>query len=257
VLVEPPLGGPDAAAGGPVPALHHGATYHVVVTLLSDASGAPAADADADTITVVIVEDNPMVRAALRELLHGVDGFRVVAEAADGRAGLAAVARHLPTVTLLDHRMPVADGLDVLDRLAELTRVLMLTADGSAEVVRLALECGARGFIVHSELFRDDVPRAVSAIAAGQVWLSPSAAAVAVRSVRVHAEAESLLRLRFGLTRRERQLVELLVDGLSNAEIAATLVVAEKTVKNHLNHVYAKLGVASRSQAIARWCARA
>jgi DNA-binding NarL/FixJ family response regulator len=143
-----------------------------------------------------------------------------------------------------------------VDRLAELTRVLMLTSDGSAEIVRSALACGAHGFIVHGELHPDDLPRAVRAIAAGQVWLSPSAAAVAVQSVRSRAEAESAMRLRFGLTRRERQLVELLVDGLSNAEIAATLVLAEKTVKNHLNHVYAKLGVTSRAQAVALWSAR-
>ena len=207
-------------------------------------------------ITVVIVEDNPMVRAGLRALLEAAGGFQVLAEAADGRSGLAAVARHLPAVTLLDHRMPIADGLDMVDRLAELTRVLMLTSDGSADIVRAALACGAHGFIVHGELHPDDLPRAVRAIAAGQVWLSPSAAAVAVQSVRARAEAESAMRLRFGLTRRERQLVELLADGLSNAEVAATLVLAEKTVKNHLNHVYAKLGVTSRAQAVALWSAR-
>jgi DNA-binding NarL/FixJ family response regulator len=207
-------------------------------------------------ITVVIVEDNPMVRAGLRALLEAAGGFQVLAEAADGRSGLAAVARHLPTVTLLDHRMPIADGLDMVDRLVELTKVLMLTSDGSAEVVRMALARGAHGFIAHGELHPDDLPRAVRAIAAGQVWLSPSAASVAVQSVRARAESESAMRLRFGLTRRERQLVELLVDGLSNAEIAATLVLAEKTVKNHLNHVYAKLGVTSRTQAVALWSAR-
>ena len=140
-------------------------------------------------ITVVIVEDNPMVRAGLRALLEADGGFQVLAEAADGRSGLAAVARHLPAVTLLDHRMPIADGLDMVDRLAELTRVLMLTSDGSADIVRAALACGAHGFIVHGELHPHDLPRAVRALAAGQVWLSPSAAAVAVQSVRARAEA--------------------------------------------------------------------
>ena len=207
-------------------------------------------------IPVVIVEDNPMVRAGLRALLDAGGGFEVVAEAADGRSGLAAVARHRPAVTLLDHRMPIADGLDMVTRLAELTRVIMLTSDGSADVVRLALASGAQGFLVHGELHPEDLVRAVRAVAAGQVWLSPSAASVAVQSVRARAESDSAMRLRFGLTRRERQLVELLVGGLSNAEIAATLVLAEKTVKNHLNHVYAKLGVTSRAQAVALWSAR-
>ncbi len=207
-------------------------------------------------IPVVIVEDNPMVRAGLRALLDAAGGFEVVAEAADGRSGLAAVARHRPAVTLLDHRMPIADGLDMVTRLAELTRVIMLTSDGSADVVRLALASGAQGFLVHGELHPEDLARAVRAVAAGQVWLSPSAASVAVQSVRARAESDSAMRLRFGLTRRERQLVELLVGGLSNAEIAATLVLAEKTVKNHLNHVYAKLGVTSRAQAVALWSSR-
>jgi DNA-binding NarL/FixJ family response regulator len=204
-------------------------------------------------ITVVVVDDNPMVRAGLRALLDIADGIEVVAEAADGMSGLAEVSRHRPTVTLLDHRMPVADGLDMLERIAELTRVLMLTSDGSSEVVQLALARGAQGFVTHAELQPGELARAVREVASGRGWLSPDAAGVAVGRLRARAEAEAATRVRFGLTRRERQLVELLVEGLSNAEIARRLVVAEKTVKNHLNHVYAKLGVTSRGQAVALW----
>ena len=204
-------------------------------------------------ITVVVVDDNPMVRAGLRALLDIADGIEVVAEAADGLAGLAAVTRHRPTVTLLDHRMPVADGLDMLERISEQTRVLMLTSDGSSEVVQRALARGAQGFVTHAELQPGELARAVREVAAGRGWLSPDAAGVAVGRLRARAEAEAATRVRFGLTRRERELVELLVEGLSNAEIARRLVVAEKTVKNHLNHVYAKLGVTSRGQAVALW----
>lgn len=204
-------------------------------------------------ITVVVVDDNPMVRAGLRALLDIADGIEVVAEAADGMSGLAEVTRHRPTVTLLDHRMPVADGLDMLERISELTRVLMLTSDGSSEVVQRALARGAQGFVTHAELQPGELARAVREVASGRGWLSPEAAGVAVGRLRARAEAEAATRVRFGLTRRERQLVELLVEGLSNAEIARRLVVAEKTVKNHLNHVYAKLGVTSRGQAVALW----
>lgn len=212
-----------------------------------------SADGVDGTISVVIVDDNPMVRAGLRALLEVAGGFTVVAEAADGRTAVVEAARHRPAVTLLDHRMPLADGLDVLERLSELTRVLMLTSDGSPEIVRQALARGAHGFITHSELRPDDLARAVTEVACGRGWLSPAAASVAVRGLRARAEASATARIRFGLTRRERQLVELLTDGLSNARIAATLVLSEKTVKNHLNHVYAKLGVTSRTQAVALW----
>jgi len=204
-------------------------------------------------IRVVLVDDNPMVRAGLRALLEVDGGFEVVAEAADGAAGLEAVRAHRPDVTLLDHRMPVADGLVVLGRIAELSRTILLTSDGSEDVVARALADGASGFLTHGELRPDELVAAVTAVAQGRAWLSPGAATVAVSRMRSRAEAESRRRIRFGLTARERELMELVVRGTTNGEIAAQLVVSEKTVKNHLNHIYAKLGVATRAQAIARW----
>jgi len=202
--------------------------------------------------TVVIVDDNPMVRAGLRALLE-VGGLDVVGEAGDGRQALAVVTNLRPDVTLLDYRMPVVDGLQVLSQLADLTRVLLLTSDGSADVVSAALARGASGFLTHADLLPEVLLRAVSAVADGEAWLAPSAAAVAVRQLRNRAERESAARIRFNLTRRERELMDLLVRGLSNARIADELVLTEKTVKNHLNHVYAKLGVSHRAEAVARW----
>jgi DNA-binding NarL/FixJ family response regulator len=204
------------------------------------------------TIRVVIVDDNPMVRAGLRSLLD-VGGIDVVAEAGDGRQALAVVAAHRPDVTLLDYRMPVADGLEVLSELADRTRVLLMTSDRSADVVSAALARGASGFLTHDELRPDELLRAVTAVAAGEAWLTPMAAAVAVQQLRGRAERESAARIRFGLTRRERELMDLLLRGMTNAQIADELVLTEKTVKNHLNHVFAKLGVGHRAEAIARW----
>ncbi|GLY16504.1 DNA-binding response regulator [Kineosporia sp. NBRC 101677] len=208
------------------------------------------------TIRVAVVDDNPMVRAGLRAMLE-LGGLDVVAEAADGLAALDTVARHRPDVTLLDHRMPVADGLEVIARLADLTRVILLTSDDSSEVISSALAQGASGFLSHNGLSREDVLQAVRAVHAGEGWLAPVAAAVAVRQLRERAERESAARIRFDLTRRERELMDLLVQGLTNGQIAAQLVLSEKTVKNHLNHVYAKLGVGHRTQAVARWQGRA
>ncbi|GAA3599389.1 response regulator transcription factor [Kineosporia mesophila] len=204
------------------------------------------------TIRVAVVDDNPMVRAGLRAMLE-LGGLDVIAEAGDGRAAVEVVTRYRPDVTLLDHRMPVADGLQVLSHLADLTRVLLLTSDDSDAVIAAALAQGASGFLSHNSLGGDELLRAVRAVAAGEGWLAPVAAAVAVRQLRGRAERESAARIRFDLTRRERELMDLLIKGMTNGEIAAYLVLSEKTVKNHLNHVYAKLGVRHRTEAVARW----
>ena len=203
-------------------------------------------------VTVVIVDDNPMVRAGLRALLE-VQGIEVLGEAGDGRQGLDVVQALRPDVALLDYRMPLADGLTVLARLADLTRVLLITSDGSSEVIATALARGASGFLTHADLIPGELVRAVNAVARGKAWLAPAAAAVAVGSLRERAERESAARIRFGLTRRERELMDGLVRGLTNSQIADELVLTEKTVKNHLNHVYAKLGVHHRAEAVARW----
>ena len=204
-------------------------------------------------IRVVIVDDNPMVRAGVRALLEVDGGFEIVAEAADGEAGLAAVRAHRPDVTLLDHRMPVAEGLDVLSRISEISRTILLTSDGTEAIVARALAEGASGFLTYGELRPDDLVAAVTAVAQGRAWLSPGAATVAVRRMRSRDQALGERRARFGLTAREVELVGLLVEGSTNAEIARALFLSEKTVKNHLNHIYAKLGVTHRTQAVARW----
>lgn len=214
-------------------------------------------------IEVVIVDDNPVVRAAVRGFLAGQEDVRVVAEAADGRAALHLVRRHRPRVTLLDYRMPVADGLSVIDALAEHTHVLVLTSDTGAEIVAGMLRGGARGYLVWGQFDPPDLLRAIREVAAGSSWLSPTAASVAAAAFReqvdreradreraVHREAS---RHRFGLSRREEEVLELLGAGLPNAVIGRRLGLTEKTVKNHLNHIFAKLGVRNRTEAVVRW----
>ena len=198
----------------------------------------------------------------LRGYLDGVDGVRVVGEAADGREAVAHARVLRPAVTLLDHRMPVADGLSALGELSRLSGVLVITSDADPGLIGRMLRGGARGYLVHGAFDPDELRRAVLAVAAGHGWLSPVAAAVATAAVRAQASREDLAErqeetlARFRLTRRERDVLELLAEGLSNAAIAHRLLLTEKTVKNHLHHIFAKLHVHGRMEAVLLWTGR-
>jgi DNA-binding NarL/FixJ family response regulator len=214
-------------------------------------------------IEVLIVDDNPIVRAALHGFLATSDEVRVVAEAGDGREAVAVARQLRPAVTLLDYRMPIADGLSVIGELSAQSAVLVLTSDSSPEVIGQMLRGGARGYLVHGEFDPPELLRAVRAVAHGHGWLSPLAASVATSALRDQVsrererddrrERERLARSRFGLTQREQDVLALLCEGLSNAAIARRLVLTEKTVKNHLHHIFAKLNVSSRTEAVVRW----
>jgi DNA-binding NarL/FixJ family response regulator len=210
-------------------------------------------------IDVLIVDDNPIVRAALHGFLATTDDIRVLGEAGDGREALAMARRLRPTVTLLDYRMPIADGLSVISDLAQITSVLVMTSDDSDVIIAGMLRGGARGYLVHGQFDPVELRRAVLAVAGGSGWLSPPAASAAAAALRTQVTRDDERReqaarqARFGLTPRERDVLELLCQGLSNAAIAHRLALTEKTVKNHLNHVFAKLRVGSRTEAIVLW----
>jgi DNA-binding NarL/FixJ family response regulator len=203
-------------------------------------------------IELVVVDDNPVVRAAIRGYLAGQDEVRVIAEAADGQEALQVVRRLRPDVTLLDYRMPLADGLTVIEGLSAYTKVLALTSDSGSEVVAGMLRGGARGYLIWGQFEPPDLLRAVREVAAGGSWLSPAAASVAVSALRSQQHRQSE-RDRHGLSRREEEVLDLLGTGVSNAVIGHRLGLTEKTVKNHLNHVFAKLGVRNRTEAVLRW----
>ncbi|GAA3209145.1 LuxR C-terminal-related transcriptional regulator [Dactylosporangium siamense] len=211
------------------------------------------------TVGVLVVDDNPIVRAAVGGILAGDDAVRVLAEATNGREALDAARRLRPDVTLLDHRMPIADGLSVIGRLSQYSTVLVLTSDDHPQLIRGMLHHGARGYLVHGEFDPLELLRAVHEVARGRGWLSPVAASVAASVVRDQIDRDRvhdrrlLARSRFGLTDRESDVMGLLCQGLSNAAIARQLLLTEKTVKNHLNHVFAKLHVRSRTEAVVRW----
>jgi DNA-binding NarL/FixJ family response regulator len=214
-------------------------------------------------ITVLVVDDNASVRATLRLLLESEGTISVVAEAGNGRAALATALRLRPQVTLLDYRMPIADGLSVIEEVARYSAVLVLTSSAEPDLIAPMLRGGARGYLVYGQFDPPDLLRAVHAVAAGQGWLTPMAASVAATVVRdayareraavARIEDQRAARQSFGLTEREREVLVLICAGLSNASIADRLGVSEKTVKNHLNSVFAKLDVSSRTEAVARW----
>jgi DNA-binding NarL/FixJ family response regulator len=206
-------------------------------------------------IDILIVDDNPIVRAALRGFLDSTDETRVIGEASDGFEALQIAQRLRPSVTLLDYRMPVADGLSVVTPLSAYTAVLVLTSDERDDLVTAMVRGGARGYLVYGRFEPDDMLRAVRAVASGEGWLSPRAAKVVASALQESGIAgrPTPERLPDDLTAREHDVLNLLCLGLSNAAIGKRLALSEKTVKNHLSHAFTKLNVSSRSEAIVFW----
>ncbi|MEU1592962.1 response regulator transcription factor [Streptomyces sp. NPDC005708] len=224
-------------------------------------------------LRVLVADDNPVVRAGLTALLSVHPDIEVVAEAADGEQALALAGRHRPEVVLLDVRMPGTDGLTALPELARLAPVMMLTYSTEPEVVAEALRRGASGYLVHGEFTAAELIEAVRELREGrrcpvssslgasyqpgetssqmQPVVAQSSKARPVRRASLRRRAAGWLD--FGLSAREVEVMDLIASGMNNRQIAATCFISEKTVKNHINRIFAKLHSTSRSQAIARW----
>ena len=195
-------------------------------------------------ISVLIVDDHPVVRQGLRALLAVQDGIEVAGETGDGDTALALAAEHAPDVILLDLKLPGLDGLAVLGELRErqcASRVLVLTSATDHACAAAAVRAGAAG-VVYKDVDPDALVRAIRAVHDGHLLLAPEAAGPLLRSASWSPGLDAL-------TSREREVLAELAQGRSNREIARALHVAEKTVKAHVSSVLAKLGVQDRTQA--------
>ncbi len=206
------------------------------------------------TLRVVLVDDEPLVRAGVRAVLSADATVDVVAEAADGRSGVEAVLAHRPDVALLDIRMPVLDGLAAaaeLRRAGSTSALVILTTFGEADLVARAMAVGVDGFITKSGA-PQELLLALRAVADGGAFLSPGVARMLL-SGRVsldHGDVTADARTRVSrLTDRESDVLDLLARGRSNAEIGAALHLAEGTVKTHVTGLLRTLGVRNRVEA--------
>ena len=198
-------------------------------------------------IRVLVVDDQRLVREGLTALLELGDDLELVGVAADGAQALDLVAEQHPDVVLMDLRMPVMDGVEATRRISRDhpgVEVVVLTTHADDDSVLAALHAGARGYLT-KDAGMAEIARAVAAADAGQALLDPQ------------VQAQVLHRLTAGdrpapITDRETEVLALIADGLSNAEIATRLVVSEATVKTHINRIFAKIAARDRAQAV-RW----
>ncbi|MCB0077176.1 MAG: response regulator transcription factor [Anaerolineales bacterium] len=195
-------------------------------------------------IRIVIIDDHPVVREGLRGMLASQPDFEVVGDAADGRSGHRLIDELQPDVALLDLRMPVLDGVGLLEAIQSQTlptRVLVLTTyDNDTDIVR-AIQAGATGYLL-KDTPREELFRAVRATARGETMLTPAVATRLLNYVRTPAAEQ--------LSEREIEVLSLVATGNSNRQVGRQLHISEATVKTHLLHIYGKLGVNDRTSAV-------
>ncbi|HWJ85716.1 MAG TPA: response regulator transcription factor [Cellulomonas sp.] len=202
---------------------------------------------------VVVVDDEELFRSGLAELVAATPGLEVVAQASDGREGIAQVQAHRPDVVLLDVQMPVMNGLEALPELRRTVpsaAVVMLTSFQYDEYILPALRAGAAGYLL-KDSSADELRRGIRAAAEGNATMSPVALrrlidAVGDRLEAPDARTEALVA---GLSEREREVLGCVAAGMTNSEMARHLYMAETTAKTHLAHAMTKLGVTNRTQA--------
>lgn len=203
--------------------------------------------------TVLIADDQALVRVGLRKIINSEPGLEVLGEAGDGEAAVAAARRLRPDVVLMDIRMPVLDGIEATRRIVGPqpdTRVLILTTFGLDEYVYEALRAGASGFML-KDAPPEDIVDAVRIVARGEALLAPAVTRAVVEAfARQPSLAPRPSEVLTRVTPRERDVLDLLVRGLSNPEICRELGISEATAKTHVARVLQKLDVRDRVQAV-------
>ncbi|MEO5877074.1 MAG: response regulator transcription factor [Streptosporangiaceae bacterium] len=205
-------------------------------------------------IRVLLVDDQALLRSGFRAILDLEDDIEVVAEAGDGRAGLALVEEHLPDIALIDVQMPVMDGIETTRRIAANpalagVHVVILTNYGFDEYVLDALRAGAAGFLV-KDIEPEDFLHAVRVAARGDALLSASITRMLIDRYITQLPRPAADTVLNELTAREREAVALVAQGLSNDEIAGQMVISPMTAKTHINRAMAKLHARDRAQLV-------
>lgn len=208
---------------------------------LGDSAHVPEADAAPEKARVLVVDDHALLRTGVANIINQERDLHVVAEARDGQEAVDAYRRHRPDVTLMDLRMPVMEGVEAVRQIRAFdphARVVVLTTYDADEDIARALEAGAKAYIL-KDIAAEALLSCVRHVLAGRTYLAPTAAAkLAERVTQVQ------------LTPRELTTLRLMADGQSNKEIAQSLSISERTVKTHLGHLFEKLGVTSRTEAV-------
>jgi DNA-binding NarL/FixJ family response regulator len=205
----------------------------------------PGETAAAGTATawasVLVVDDHALLRTGVANIINHEPDLRVIAEASNGLEAVAAFEKFHPDVTLLDLRMPVMEGVEAVRQIRErdpLAKVIVLTTYDTDEDITRALKAGAKAYVL-KDISADALVACIHDVLAGKTYLAPAAAAKLAEGV-----------TRVQLTPRERSSLQLMADGKSNKEIANDLGISERTVKTHLGHLFEKLGVTSRTEAV-------
>jgi DNA-binding NarL/FixJ family response regulator len=211
-------------------------------------------------IRVVVVDDQPLVRAGIVMLVNAEDDITVIAEAANGAEALTQIRAHRPDVVLMDVRMPGTDGVAATRAVVDegLTAhsgqpigVIILTTYHIDEAVYAALRAGASGFLL-KDAAPAEIVNAIRSVVAGEAWLDPAVARRLIDEFAARPEPHTPTPAEMAqLTPREREVLSLMARGLSNADVAAELFISEATVKTHLARVMIKLGVREKAQAVA------
>ena len=201
----------------------------------------PASHAPVVRASVLVVDDHALLRTGVANIINQEPDLRVIAEASNGQEAIDAFERYRPDVTLLDLRMPVMEGVEAVRQIRErdpLAKVIVLTTYDTDEDISRALKAGAKAYIL-KDISADLLIECIHDVLAGKTYLAPQAAAKLAEGV-----------TRVQLTPRELSTLRLIADGRSNKEIANELEISERTVKTHLGHLFAKLGVTSRTEAV-------